>query len=142
PRGDVRLVPWAPCPVDQPDAEYAPGPAPNEVRYLVREGGEVQVWATDLTGKAERLGAIRGSFPLAQFTPNRRHVVTVSAAGEVGLFHVSGERVWVTPPAPKPPAVSPDRGLGGLGVARPESELAPLVAVARDGSRLVALRSL
>jgi RNA polymerase sigma factor (sigma-70 family) len=138
PSREVRMGPSAPYPVDQPDAEYAPGVALNEVRFLVRKGGEVQVWAADLAGgKAKRLGAVRGAFRLAQFTPNRRQVVTVSAAGEVGLYGVTGERVWVTPPAPKPPAVVFGPELPP-GVERADPP--PLVAVARDGSRLVAVR--
>jgi RNA polymerase sigma factor (sigma-70 family) len=130
---EARVVPSAPFPVDPPDAEYAPGVALNEVRFLVREGGEVRVFAMDLTeGKPKRLGAVRGAFPLVQFTPNRRQMVAVSEAGEVGLYQTSGERVWVTPPAPKPLAMPFDRGL--------EAKLPSLVAVAKDGSRLVAVR--
>jgi RNA polymerase sigma factor (sigma-70 family) len=127
---EMRMGPSAPYPVDQPDAEYAPGVALNEVRFLIRKGGVVQVWAMDLTeGKSKRLGTVRGEFPLAQFTPDRRRVVVVSEDGAVGLYQTTGKRVWVTPPAPKP-AVRSAPGLADL----------PVVAVARDGSRLVAVR--
>ncbi|MBN9520995.1 sigma-70 family RNA polymerase sigma factor [bacterium] len=126
----VSLSGVAPYPLEKTATEVAPGETGFQVHYLRPAAGKaganrVEVRHLDLLkGEPRTVGTFEGKFLATRFTPGAKRVVVVTEGGGAECYAAEGgKRLW----ASGPPAGHASTG-------------PPLIAIARDGSRVLAGR--
>jgi len=127
-------------PIPEDAYQFTPATDGKTIRYLVVESGtpvpQFSIGAGTLHEKGfddgKRSGPVTGPFRAIMFTPDAARVVALTDAGAVEAYGLDGKRQWTA----EPPAGSktPFWAEGG-------PSLYPSLAAARDGSRVLAVRS-